>query len=377
MILRIVVGLVAILGLSFGILLAMAWEALGTRPSAEDKKRFASSPQWQVDRQIFENRIHNLRDNITKRFTMKDYYRFFTNNTKDLAPSVPLPEAHSELKEFFQPSESLKVIWYGHSTLLLNMGGKIILIDPIFSGHASPLSFMIKRFQPALLKLNELPAIDYVVISHDHYDHLDMGTVKAFVGKPTKFLVPLGIGSHLKGWGIAPDAITEMDWWQTRQIGELEFVATPAQHFSGRNGIKDAETLWASWIIKGPKFNLYFSGDSGYDTHFAEIGKRYGPFDIAFLENGQYNEKWPEVHLLPEQVITAYKDLRAKSIFPIHWGAFVLASHTWYEPIVLLQKAAQAENIRLFSPTIGETVVVNDDYQNKSWWEKLFGADQN
>lgn len=370
MILRIGLGIFAFFALVIASLFTMAWDALGTQPNEEDRQRFQSSPQWQVDRQVFENRIHRLRENISKRFTFKDYYRFFMEQSKDLVPTTPLPEVHSELKEFFQPSDSLKVIWYGHSTLMLNLNGKIILVDPIFSNHAAPLSFMVKRFQPSLLKIKDLSAIDYVVISHDHYDHLDMATIKAFIGKPTKFLVGLGVGSHLKGWGIDPSSITELDWWQNKKIDEIDFIATPAQHFSGRTGVDDGQTLWASWVIKSEKFNLYFSGDSGYDIHFKEIGKRYGPFDVAFLENGQYNVKWPEVHLLPDQVVMAYKDLGAKRIFPVHWGSFKLASHTWYEPIVLLAKATQAEKIPLLSPKIGETVIINDNYVNQFWWEK-------
>lgn len=375
MILRIIGSLLAVILLVIVALLVMAWDAFGTRPSAEDKKRFENSPQWQVERQVFENRIHNLRHNITKRFTFKDYFKFFTESNKSDIPAAPLPEIHSELEEFFQVSDSIKVIWYGHSTLMLNLNGKIILIDPIFSNHASPLSFMVKRFQPPLLQIKDLPAIDYIVISHDHYDHLDMPTIKNFVGKPTKFFVPLGVGSHLKGWGIDPSNITELDWWQNKKIESLDFIATPAQHFSGRTGVKDGETLWASWVIKSEKFNLYFSGDSGYDIHFKEIGKRLGPFDVAFLENGQYNVKWREVHLLPDEVVQAYKDLGAKRIFPVHWGAFKLAPHTWYEPIVLLAKAATAEKIPLISPKIGETVVISDTYANQSWWEKLFNSE--
>lgn len=356
----------------FVFLLASAWESFGTRPVAADHERFRSSPQFFSEKNEFDNRRPNLRAEMMKRIRVSDYFKAVFGSVKDQVPSGKLPEVRPDINEFLKPSDRLKVIWFGHSTLLMNVKGKIILLDPVLSGSAAPLSFMVKRWQNPVLELEQLPAIDFVVISHDHYDHLDMQTVKYFTDKPTRFLVPLGVGSHLKGWGLKPEYITELDWWQGVQMDGVEFVATPAQHFSGRNGVHDNQTLWASWVILTENFRLYFSGDSGYDVHFKNIGDKYGPFDVAFLENGQYNEKWREVHILPTEQAQAYEDLRARRLFPIHWGMFTLAPHSWYEPITLLSQIAKERGISLLSPQLGEIVEVNDSYVSKSWWEKLF-----
>ncbi|WP_373999298.1 MBL fold metallo-hydrolase [Bdellovibrio bacteriovorus] len=342
--------------------------AFGTRPGKDYQEKFSQSPNYDKNEKAFVNRqqeaIKEMRKRAMSFSTLKEWFSKGENRT----PAHPLPEVKPDLAEFLKPSDHLKTIWFGHSTFLLNMDGKIILVDPVFSGSAAPFSFMVKRFQKTVLDLHDLPEIDYIVISHDHYDHLDMTSIQFFKDKKARFLTPLGVSSHLIGWGIESSRITELDWWQSHKVDGIEFVATPAQHFSGRTGLRDNETLWASWVLRNDKHNIYFSGDSGYDIHFKEIGEKYGPFDIAFIECGQYNEKWKEVHMLPEESMQAYADLKAKRFFPVHWGMFVLAFHAWNDPILKLQEASTSKGINLVTPRLGQIVVVNDDYKNEAWW---------
>lgn len=242
----------------------------------------------------------------------------------------------------------------------------------MFSNSASPFAFINKRFQKPVLALEELPKVDYIVLSHDHYDHLDMQTIKFFKNTNTKFVVPLGVGRHLQYWGITADRITELDWWQTIKYDNLEFILTPAQHFSGRKLIDYNHTLWGSWVVRDASHSIFFSGDSGYAKHFKEIGDKYGPFDLVFIENGQYDPAWRDVHMLPEDVIQAVLDLRAKAFVPIHWGMFCLAPHQWFEPIENIYKLAIACNIDLYTPKIGQVIVL-EKTTTQAWWREFLG----
>lgn len=343
--------------------------SFGTHPGKEYFNKFKASSHYNPEENIFLNRRPNLVKEMQKKAMSFSTFKEWLSGGENRKPSKALPEVKPDMLEFVKPSSDIKVVWFGHSTFLLNMDGKIILVDPVFSGSAAPFGFMVKRFQKPVLELSELPTIDYIVISHDHYDHLDMESIKFFKDKKTLFVAPLGVGSHMIGWGIPSNRITELDWWQTHTQDGLEVTATPAQHFSGRNGIHDNTTLWASWVLKSESHKIYFSGDSGYDTHFKDIGEKYGPFDLAFIENGQYNPKWKEVHMLPEESIQAFKDLNAKRYFPVHWGMFELAFHSWYEPIQKISEMAWDNSIKLVSPKLGEVVQVNDGYKNIFWWE--------
>lgn len=343
----------------------------GSSPDQEQVAKFKNSPQFKETEQKFVNRKPDVLEEMRKESYNLSTIIDWLKPGEDRTPVLPLPEVKPDLKEFLKPSEEIKVIWFGHSTFLLNISGKIILVDPVFSGSASPVGFMVKRFQPPVLKLEELPKIDFIVLSHDHYDHLDMETMKFFAKKENKFLTPLGVGSHLVGWGVDRSRIVELDWWQSSSIDGIEFIATPAQHFSGR-GISDGnKTLWASWVIRSGSHNVYFSGDSGYDIHFKEIGDKYGPFDIAFIENGQYNQKWRAVHALPEESVQAYFDLKAKRFFPVHWGMFVLALHSWHDPMDKLLELSANRGVNIVTPKLGEMVTVNDAYRNVQWWVDL------
>lgn len=369
---KIAFGFIALVTLMIGGLMIAGCSSFGTLPGKEDEAKFQTSLQYDKNENTFVNRRSTiLKDMKKEAMSLSTFIEWFKKG-QDRVPSQPLPQVKPDMQEFLKPSDEMKVVWFGHSTFLLNLSGKIILVDPVFSGSAAPFKFMVKRFQKPALELDELPPVDFIVISHDHYDHLDMDTMKFFKEKKdTKLVTPLGVGSHLVGWGIEKGRITELDWWQKHQVSGVEFIATPAQHFSGRDGIHENSTLWASWVIRNDKHNIYFSGDSGYDEHFKKIGEEYGPFDVAFIENGQYNIKWKEVHMLPEESVQAYFDLKAKRYFPVHWGMFELAFHSWYEPIVKLSQAAKEKGINLISPKLGETIVVNDKYVSYPWWEEM------
>ena len=265
-----------------------------------------------------------------------------------------------------------RFIWFGHSTFLLQIKGKNLLIDPMFGDVPAPNPLLgNKRFSNRLpIEIEKLPSIDAVLITHDHYDHLDYESIQKLKSKVNMFYTPLGIGIHLLKWGVEKERIIELDWWQEIKFDELTIRCTPAQHFSGR-GISDREkTLWCSWIIQSDEENLFFSGDSGYAPHFKEIGDKYGPFDFAFMECGQYNDLWPLVHMFPEETAQAGLDIKAKRMMPIHWGAFKLASHSWTDPVERISKKAKELKIDLVIPKIGESIEIelNDSEEIYPWW---------
>lgn len=290
---------------------------------------------------------------------------FFEGNNR--SPEKKLPEVKPNFLKFLEKSEHMKFIWFGHSTLLLNIDDQIVLVDPVFY-NAAPVSFMVKRFQAPVVPVSDLPFVDTIVISHDHYDHLDKKTVAFYKDKETRFLVPTGVGQHLKDWGIPGSRITELSWHESATIKDVTFRATPAQHFSGRGLFDRNETLWASWIIEGKSDKIYYSGDSGYGPHFKEIGDKYGPFDYAFMENGQYNVRWPDVHMQPEETIQALVDLNAETLIPVHWGMFDLSLHHWTEPVVRTYTIAKNWDIPIITPRLGETVDFFH-HPDTAWWE--------
>ncbi len=346
--------------------------AFGKDPHGSHLEKIQKSPHYNLEREQFVNRNQELLDEMRRNQNIfKISMRFLFGGDPNRRPEVKLPEVKPDLEEFLKKSESMKFIWFGHSTFLVNLDGKIILFDPVFSESAAPFSFMVKRFQDAVLKLEELPPVDYIILSHDHYDHLDMETIEFFKNKSTKFITPLGVISHLKEWGIAEDRLTELDWWQSVSIDSLQIVCTPAQHFSGRKGPGGNKTLWGSWVLMGKKERMYFSGDSGYDVHFKNIGDKFGPFDVTFIENGQYNEQWRAVHVLPEETAQAFLDLRGKKLVPVHWGMFVLSLHSWYEPVEKLEQEAVKRNIELLTPKFGQLVDTKKENFFERWWKTI------
>ena len=253
------------------------------------------------------------------------------------------------------------LVWFGHSTFLLQMDGKNILIDPMFGEVPAPYPFLgNKRFSEELpIEIQKLPKIDAVILSHDHYDHLDYDSIKKLNGKVERYFVPLGVGAHLRKWGVEDNRIEELNWWNETTLDDIQFVCTPAQHFSGRGLTDGGHTLWSSWVIKSDSTNIFFSGDTGYSSHFKAIGDKYGPFDMALMECGQYNELWSEIHMMPEETAQAAKDVKADKMIPIHWGAFKLALHDWRDPIRRVSDKADELEVNVIAPQIGEMVDVH------------------
>ncbi len=270
------------------------------------------------------------------------------------------------------PGDSnVMITWFGHSAILLEIEGKKLFLDPMLGPYASPVPIFGKRFKNnPPFDLETLPPIDAVLFSHDHYDHLDYYTIKMIRDKVHHFYTPLGLGSHLKAWGVSPDKITELDWWDQVQFEQFTFTATPARHFSGRGTNDSNKTLWASWVIGSMNHNIYFSGDSGYGPHFKEIGERLGPFDFAMMECGQYNERWAPIHMMPEETVQATLDVQAAAMMPIHWGGFSLAPHKWIEPAERVSKAASLVNLKLVTPRIGEAFMLMEELPQSTWWQE-------
>jgi L-ascorbate metabolism protein UlaG (beta-lactamase superfamily) len=297
---------------------------------------------------------------------------------QNLSPTPMKPEGVSYwkmTKEFLKkhpdtaPPELPVIVWFGHSSYFIRIENNNFLIDPVFSGNAAPVSFMVKAFPGSNeYRAEDMPVIDYLILTHDHYDHLDFKTMRKLKNKVGKIYCSLGVSSHLKYWGVDENKITEMDWWQSEQLGSaIQLTAAPARHFSGR-GIKRLQTLWSSFILKTGTHNLYLGGDSGYDSHFKEIGMKYGPFDIAILEAGQYNTMWPLIHMMPEEMVQAAVDLKAKEVLPVHWGKFRLSMHPWNEPVKRVLAKAKELNILIKTPMIGEPFIIGSQFSKTNWW---------
>lgn len=299
---------------------------------------------------------------------LKDRFGGIANDV----PKNPLPVIYIDsLNIASRPDSLIRLTWFGHSAFLLEINGKNILLDPALNDYAGPHRWLgPSRFSGGIpIEIEQLPNIDAVVYSHDHYDHLDYESVLKLKDKVNVFLVPLGVGSHLTSWSIGEDKIKEFNWWDEIELDNLQFICAPARHFSGRAILDRNSTLWASWIIKFENHTIYFSGDSGYGPHFKEIGEKYGPIDFAMLECGQYDKRWESIHLMPEQTAQAALDLNAKTAMPIHWGSFVLALHSWKDPVERVTRKAKEIGANFITPKIGEQVLLNEVIvAENDWW---------
>jgi len=296
----------------------------------------------------------------------------FLNKPRTTKPPQPLPSVKTDLKNL--PDGNPVLIWFGHSSYLLKIDGKHILVDPVFCGYASPFKMnSAKNFDGTnIYNVDDMPAIDVLLITHDHYDHCDYETIVKLNSKTKHIITSLGVGSHLDYWGIDMSKVTELDWHERTEKVGLEFISATARHFSGRT-FKRAKTLWASFILKTKNYSIYIGADSGYGTHFKEIGENYGPFELAILESGQYNEAWKSIHMMPEETVQASLDVKAKKLLPVHWGKFSLSLHPWDEPIERVIRKAEDLHVEVTTPMIGEPLIIGEKYPTSQWWREVSG----
>lgn len=350
----------------------------GERPAKSDLDRISQSPQWRGDR--FANR---LPQEPVDRWPA--FMEFFFGAPTDATPAQPVPVQERRASDFkTQPADGLRVTWLGHSTFLIEIDGRNLLIDPVWAERASPFTWIgPKRFHKPPLPLGDLPPIDAVLISHDHYDHLDTLVVDWFRtqggrnGRPPRWITPLGVGSHLKSWDIAAGRITELDWWQAAKVGPVTVTAIPSRHTSGRSVTRSdvKKTLWSGFAMNGPRRAVVYSGDTSMHDEFAEIGDRLGPFDLSIIETGAYNPLWRDNHLGPEQAVIAHRLMKARTMLPAHWATFELAPHGWTEPAERVLAAARRACVHLALPIPGGSVVPETagntpapDTMPAKWW---------
>ncbi len=341
--------------------------SFGGRINGERLERLKDSPNFKEGK--FQNPVETLMQTEDMPFfkLLKEF--FFVKG--DRVPSEVIPTRKIELDRK-ENKPSARIIWLGHSTVFIEMAGKTVLVDPVFSKRTSPVSFAgTKAFTYTHnYKLENLPEIDLVIVSHDHYDHLDYRTILKLKDKDTRFVMPLGVGTHLEKWGIESSRITELDWWESSSFDGVKFTATPARHFSGRRTNNRFSTLWAAWVIEDGDERLFFGADSGYFPGFKEIGEKFGEFDLVMLECGQYSQYWPYIHMSPEETYKAAVDLNAKVLLPIHWAKYKLSIHSWKEPVERLLKASDG-SVKIASPEIGQSFYLNDPIPEVRWWEGL------
>jgi L-ascorbate metabolism protein UlaG (beta-lactamase superfamily) len=346
-------------------------KSLGKRPNGERLERIKASPRWSGEQ--FRN-LHpippGLRDANAKMPTMSE----FLCGGGRRVPTGPLPSVNPVDIWRRPPGSGLRVTWLGHSTLLIEIDGLRVLTDPVWGSRASPSQLAgPKRFQPVPVALHDMPPVDLVVLSHDHYDHLDYPTIRQLAKVEVPFVTSLGVGAHLEAWGVRPDRIVELDWWDSHTLPntELSVTAAPSQHFSGR-GLKDRNaTLWSSMIVRSPHHSVFFSGDTGLTTEYRTIRERLGPFDLVLLEIGAFHPAWGDIHLGPEHALEAFALLGGGTFLPIHWGTFSLAMHAWDQPAEVLLEQAPKTGARVLMPRLGEAVEPAHDIRVDPWWRAV------
>jgi L-ascorbate metabolism protein UlaG (beta-lactamase superfamily) len=351
--------------------------SLGSKASGARLERMRASPRWTDGG--FHN-LHpilpNLRDPNAPMPSLSDFLCGRERGT----PARPLPSLSPLETWRHKPSSGLRVTWLGHSTTLVEIGGVRVLTDPVWGSRASPLSLAgPKRFQPVPVTLREMPPVNVVIISHDHYDHLDYPTVRALVKSDVPFVTSLGVGAHLEGWGVPPERITELDWWESYALptGGVRVTAAPSQHFSGRTPKTRNATLWSSFVVRSERHCVFFSGDTGLTTEYRDIRERLGPFDLAMLEVGAWDPAWGDMHLGPDNALKAVALLDAEAFLPIHWGTFRLAMHPWDQPAEVLYERGSKIRGRLVMPRLGEPLEPElASSELEPWWRSVDRVDE-
>lgn len=340
----------------------------GGKITADHKSKYAKSIHWKKG--SFQN-LEETDMSVSFWDIPVILYRQFTKRKKRI-PGKPLTIEAFDREVFLAQDKEAKFVWFGHSAILMRISDLTILIDPMLGPDASPIAPIdTKRFSDNTLDLiDNLPKIDILIISHDHYDHLDLASIQKLKEKTDTYYVALGVGRHLESWGISSERITEFDWWDQQDISDLKITFTPTRHFSGRGLTDRLKSLWGGWALKSDTQNIWFSGDGGYGKHFKEIGDKLGPFDFGFMECGQYNEKWHPIHLFPEESVQAAQDANVKKAMPVHWAGFALAHHTWSEPAEDFALYAKEKNLDTLYPRLGQIFTLNADLQEK-WWTKI------
>lgn len=361
-----VLGLLAVVAV-YALLFVNFSPQFGSAPTEAQRQAYQKTGHYQEGE--FINLLETKMD-----MDMLETTKEWLNGGENRTPSRNIEVEKVTASEISSTPDSItQLMWFGHSAFLLQIDGKKILLDPMLGENPSPHPLLsAKRYSKELpIKVEDLPYIDAVIFSHDHYDHLDYQSVVALKDKVGKFFVPLGLDNHLVSWGVKAENIEALDWWQETALDGIKLALAPARHFSGRGLTDRNATLWGSWIIEGAQEKIYFSGDGGYGTHFKEIGERYGPFDLSLMECGQYNKRWKLIHMMPEETVQAAIDLQSKRFMPIHWGAFTLSLHSWTDPVERASVYAQEKNIPITTPKIGEVFQVGDAiYPTLAWWEE-------
>lgn len=350
--------------------LYMAWNPhFGGRLKRSHQLQYARSVAW--DGKQFNNLTATKMDIPLRAIPGLLKEQFNRKNNRN--PEVAIPVIPFNMQQWNDAPGTPKFIWYGHSVILMQLQGKNFLIDPMFGENAAPIApFAVKRFSRQTLALiDQLPPLDAILYSHDHYDHLDYKSLLKLRQKTKTFITALGVGRHLVHWGVPENQITELDWWQEINLEGIRLIFTPSRHFSGRGILDRFKSLWGGFVFITQSHRIFWSGDGGYGDHFKQIGEQYGPFDIGFMECGQYNRHWHQIHMFPEEAVQAALDAQVEIAMPVHWGGFALSLHSWKEPVERFQAKAELEQCNICTPAPGEIIALNQEITTGKWWETL------